>query len=296
MRLVLKEGKQRALIDEERRLFNLSLAKLANKLNIKEGRLCGYYYNNLLIPEELFNKFSLKKKYTPFIIDKKIENWGRIEGGFISKGKTKVIKLPDESEDLAELYGIMLGDGNLTRIKGYKLGTYQLRITGDSRNDKEYFLTYLKPLIEKLFNISVRCSYLKNKNVINLVASGRELVNFFESKGFKPGNKITNQLEIPSWIKQNKEFLRVCIKGLYDTDGSVYKLTNQNSHQICFTNYNNKLLNDVRDGLISFGVVPSKITKGTEIVITKKSELRKFLNEVGFRNSRHLNKVKMFNL
>ena len=109
------------------------------------------------------------------------------------------------------------------------------------------------------------------------------------------GNKVKNKLRIPNWIKNNKNLLKVCLKGLYDTDGSVYKLTNQNSHQICFTNVNQGLLQDVRDGLLNLGVNCSKISK-KDIYITKKSELRKFLKLIGFSNDRHLKKVKMWNL
>lgn len=296
MRLILKDKKQKELIKEEKNVLNLSFLKLAAKLRIKDGRLRAYYYDNLLMPEELFERFSLKEEYRRFIIDKKSENWGQIKGGKISDGNTKIIKLPKDSMDLAELYGVMLGDGNLCRIKGYKLGTYQIRITGDSRHDKLYFKEYLKPLIERLFDVKATINYLKNSNGVTLTVSGRELVNFFENKGFKPGDKIINQLEIPDWIKQNKNFLKVCLRGLYDTDGSVYKLTNQNSYQICFTNYNQILLNDVRNALLDFGIKVSKISRMRDITITKKSELRKFLNEVGFRNSRHLNKVKRWNL
>jgi len=129
-----------------------------------------------------------------------------------------------------------------------------------------------------------------------LEVHSRKLVDFLESKGFKPGNKIKNKLGIPPWIKNDASFLRECIRGLYDTDGSVYKLTNQNSYQINFCNYNPKLLHDVRDSLISLGILPSRVTKGKEFNITKKSELRKFLKGVGFNNSRHLNKVKMWKI
>lgn len=295
MRLVFQRGKQEELLQKEIEKEG-SIPKLANKLKIRSEKLKAYYYDNILLPEEVFNKFSLKNKYKKFIEDKKDNNWGRAKGGTISKGKTKEIRIPKESVELAEFYGIMLGDGNLTKIKSYKKGTYQIRIVGDSRYDKFYLMSYVKPLIEKLFNIQVVYCKSKDKNALNLVATSIKLIEFLESKGFKPGDKIRNQLEIPLWIKNNKEYLRACLRGLYDADGSAYKLTNQNSYQICFTNYNNKLLQDARNSLISLGINPSQVTKGRDILITKKSELRKFLNGVGFSNEKHFNKVKMWNI
>ncbi|MBI2044864.1 hypothetical protein HYT23_02300 [Candidatus Pacearchaeota archaeon] len=236
------------------------------------------------------------------------DNWGQCKGGIISLGKTKEIKIPRDSEELAEFYGIMLGDGNSYKTSFYKSrnnkrGVYVIKIVGDSRHDKEYLTNYVKPLIEKLFNIQVRVGRFKPKkgfqdppNAMFIESHSVKLINFLEEKGFPPGNKIKNKLRIPVWIKDHNKFLIACLRGLYDTDGSVYKLTNQNSHQFCFTNYNQDLLNDVRNGLLSLGINCSRISKGKEIYITKKDELRKFLKLIGFSNDKHLKKVRMWNL
>ncbi|MBS3091359.1 hypothetical protein J4217_02835 [Candidatus Pacearchaeota archaeon] len=176
---------------------------------------------------------------------------------------------------LAEFFGIMLGDGNLTKIKKYKIANYQIRVVGDSRYDKEYLINYVQPLIKQLFGgVKVNIKKQNFKNGLNVTAYGLRLVEFLESKGFKPGDKIRNQTTIPSWVKTNPKFLRACLCGLYDTDGSVYKLTNQNSFQFSFRNYNFTLINDVRNSLLSMNINCSKISKGNEITITKKSELR----------------------
>ncbi|MBU0958994.1 MAG: hypothetical protein KKB31_03540 [Nanoarchaeota archaeon] len=225
---------------------------------------------------------------------------GRSKGGLKSKGNLKEIKKPKNSAQLAEFYGAMLGDGNSHRTKYYnsrndKRGVYVIRIVGDSRLDKGYHLDYLKPMIQDLFNIKVNSKFFKNRNYMLIEAFGSQLVEFLEKKGFPPGDKIKNRLRIPSWIKKNKNYLRACLRGLYDTDGSVYKLTGQNSHQICFTNFNQRLLQDVKDGLLDLGINCSKISN-KDIYITKKSEIGKFLKLVGFNNNRHLEKVKRWNL
>jgi len=295
MRLLLKRGKQRELIKKFREKNNLTWNQFSKRLKIRFPRLKEYYYENALIPEDIFKEID-DKTYSEYIIEKREENWGRIKGGKISPGKTKKIKIPKESKKLAEFYGIMLGDGNLTKIKGYKLGTYSIRIVGDIHKDKEYLLNFVKPLIENLFEIKVRNSKFRGSNGMFLEAYSRELVKFLEKKGFKPGNKIKNRLEIPKWIKNNRRFLAFCLRGLYDTDGSAYKLTNQNSYQINFCNYNEVLLRDVREALISLNIFPSKITKGKEINITKKSELVKYLKVIGFHNHKHLNKIKMWKI
>lgn len=297
MRLVFEKGKQKELIQKEKELFGLSLFQLSKKLGIETSKMNGYYFREILLPKEIFEKFSLKKDYDQFVLEEREENWGKSIGGENSfGGGIKEINHPEESEELSEFYGVMLGDGNMTKIRKHGTGTYQIRIVGDSRHDKEYLKKLIKPLIEKMFNIKTNLYKVKNKNALFLTATGLRLIEFLESKGFKSGNKIKNELCIPPWIKEKPKFLRACIRGLYDTDGSVYKLTNQDSHQISFRNYNLPLMKDVRDSLISMGINCSRITKGNEITITKKEELRKFLKEIGFHNSRHLKKVRMFNL
>ena len=300
MRLQFKKGKQRELIKKFKINNKLTFPQLARLLKIKEGRLNTYYYETSLIPENIYNNLDKKGKYKKYIIGKKNEFWGKIKGGKTSKGRTKEIKIPSDSKRLAEFFGIMLGDGNSHRTCFYKSrinkrGTYMIRIVGDINSGKNYLLNYVKPLIEDLFNIAVKKGIYKGTNAMYLTCHSVQLIDFLEKKGFKPGNKIKNQLEIPNWIKNNKRYLISCLRGLYDTDGSVYKLTNQNSHQICFTNVNIRLMNDVRDSLLKLGINCSKISN-KDLYITKKSELRKFLKLVGFINDKHIKKIKMWNL
>lgn len=301
MRISLKKGKQSELINLVKKKF--TWPELSKKLSISEN----YLRNELrkeqrLLSEKTYNELCalINKTFDKFIIKKLNDNWGKIKGGKISKGKTKEITIPKDSEELAEFYGAMLGDGNSYRKKYYesrnnKRGVYAIRIVGDSRLDKEYLLNYIKPIIENLFKVKVIVKFYTNKNAMHLESHGTKLIEFLEIKGFKPGNKIKNKLRIPNWIKSNKNYLKVCLRGLYDTDGSVYKLTNQNSHQICFTNANQNLLQDIRNSLLLLKINCSKISN-KDIYITKKLEQRKFLKLIGFRNDRHLKKVKMWNL
>lgn len=308
MRLQFVEGKQKELIRYFKDEKGLTWKQLADFLGIKQGRLQAYVEETSLIPNEICKKLDFLGKYAKFVIKEKEDNWGKSKGGINSKGNTKKVKLPGDSIKLAEFYGIMLGDGNSHRTKYYKSrdnkrGVYMIRIVGDSRLDKIYLLNYVKPLMENLFDIRVKVGkfkpkeYFKNsKNAMYIVSYGVRLVEFLEKKGFPPGDKIKNKLKIPDWIKEDSNYLRFCLRGLFDTDGSVYKLTKQNSHQISLTSHNPPMLKDVMNGLISLGIICSKISNGRKIYITKKSEIRKFLKLVGFSNDRHLKKIRMWKL
>ena len=297
MRIQLAKGKQRKLIESAKK--ERTWEELSRELGLSEG----YIRNELRNEKTLLSDFVYKKacsltnqNYESFVVYKLKDDWGRSKGGKLSSGSTKNINVPLETEELSEFYGIMLGDGNLTKMKAHKVGTYQIRIVGDSRNDRDYLINYVKPLIEKLFNVKTGIFKIKNENAICLSVHSRKLVEFLEEKEFKPGDKIKNQLGIPDWIKKDKKLLCACLRGLYDTDGEIYKLNEQNSFQVVFTNYNERLINDVRKALQDLGIIPSRIYNGKRLFITKKSELGKFLKHIGFSNFKNLAKIKTWNL
>jgi len=293
MRLLFKKGKQKEMLKREKEELNLTWFKFAEHLNMKYGKLITFFNEERLIDEQTFNKLILKKDYKKFIIKRLNDYWGQSKGGINSKGRTKEIRIPDKNEGLAELWGIMLGDGHLQKIQGYKLGVYGIDIAGHSIDDKEYLVDFIKPLCEKLFAIDSRIYQSKRSNCIHVIVDSRRIVDFFELNGFKAGNKIANKLGIPNWIKENSNLLRACLRGLFDTDGSFYKLTNQNSYQINFCNKNQRLLEEVNKSLLGLGVEVSKIMEKRRMVITKKSEIKKFYKLIGFHNPKHLNKIKL---
>jgi intein/homing endonuclease len=294
MRLLFEKGKQRELLKKEKEKRNLTWDKFAFELGIKHSKLKTFFNNEVLIDDKTFNKLEIRQDYKKFIIKRLNENWGQSKGGKNSKGNTKEIKIPKRNEKLAELWGILLGDGNIQRIFGYKLGTYDINVTGHSILDKDYILNFVKPLGEKLFKVKGRYYYSKHSNAIHLYFDSRKIVDFFEKEGFKAGDKIKNQVTIPNWIKENPKFLSACLRGLHDTDGCFYRLTNQNSFQIGFTNLNHTLLIDARNGLLSLGIGVSKIIDNRKYVVTKKSEIAKFYKLIGFHNPKHLNKIRAY--
>lgn len=214
----------------------------------------------------------------------------------------KDIKIPKESVELAEFIGIILGDGCISRYyKPGKCAYAAVRIAGHAEKDYDYLVNYVKPLIEKLFDIKVsvkRHSDL-NKKTIYLIIYGIKLIDFLKEMGLKSGNKIQNQTTIPKWIFSDDEYLKACVRGLYDTDGSLYELLPHwpGLFQLNFDNYNITLLKDMRKALIQLDFHPSKIhgtkTKnGTKVDITRKAEIKKFYKEIGTSN---LRRIKQFN-
>lgn len=295
MRIKLEKGKQKELILLAK--SNLSWQQLSKKISANERYLCHDLKNEVrLLTKEIYKKLCklVNKNYDKFIIEKLPDNWGKSKGGLNSSGSKIKINKPHYNEELAEFIGAVLGDGHVCFIKeGKKKGVYVIRISGDLKKDKEYHL-YLTKIIKKLFNLEAK--EITRKNGRFLDAYSKELVEFFIDMGIHPGNKIKNQSTIPNWILNEKSFLRTCLRGLIDTDGSIHRMSNKDPNllRINFTNYNSTLLNDARNGLIKLGFTPSKIIIGKMFNLSKQKEIKRYVKEIGFKNQKHVRRLIKF--
>ena len=297
MRIKLKTGKQKELILEAKK--SLSWVKLASKLNINARYLSQELKNEKrLLKDSIYEELKeiTKINYDKFI-DKKLEdNWGKSKGGLNSEGSTINIKFPEKDERLAELIGAILGDGNISYHKGYKIGVYQVNITGHKELDKDYHLNYLSNIFRELFNIKTIELLAKKNNGRHLVATSRKLVEFLIKDGLKAGNKIKNKTTIPLWIWEKDSYLKACLRGLIDTDGSIFRMSNKDPNllRISFTNYNLTLINDARKAFTMLGLSPSKIIKNKQFFLSRKADISKYLKEIGFSNKKHTERLEKF--
>lgn len=133
------------------------------------------------------------------------------KSGFIIR---KNIRYPEKSVDLAELFGVILGDGGLP-------GNHQLIISFNNKTDRAYSL-YLNSLLLRLFSINGNIQHRKDNNGADIVVSSSNLVDFLLREGLQFGNKVKNQVGVPAWIRKNPEYAKACVRGLMDTDGSFY--------------------------------------------------------------------------
>ena len=272
LRIKLKKGKQRELITEKKKEYCFTWVEFSDFLNISKSALIEWYRENNLIPYEIYLKLDKSSKFKIYIEETKTNNWGQSKGGFLSKGSTKKINYPGESEELAELIGIILGDGNIhSFINGNKKRTYMLRIAGDYKKDRTYLTEYVFDLCKDLFKIKPKIIIQKSQNGIYVVIHSKKLVLFLNRIGLKSGNKIKNKVDIPKWILINKEFTKACLRGIIDTDGCIHKMSKKDSNllRINFKNHNKTLLNSTREAFIKLGYSPSKIIRDNVFYISK---------------------------
>lgn len=142
-------------------------------------------------------------------------HWWQTKGKFTNKDYfiEKEIVRPRKGEKLAEFVGIMLGDGSIT--------PRQVGVTVHYKDDRAYSL-FIKQLMQLLFQVMPTRSVQPNRSVTTITISRTKLVRFCRSIGLVVGNKIKQQIDIPEWIFTKRLFQRACIRGLMDTDGSIF--------------------------------------------------------------------------
>ncbi len=297
MRIILKKGKQKELILLAKKESSWSF--LSKALKINENYLRNDLKNErVTLDEEIYLRLCKLSEisFDKYILKKVEDNWGRSKGGKNSPKNIKEISQINLNEDLAEVFGILLGDGHVQRYEeGKKIRCYSLIVAGNSYTDKDFISMYIPSLFEKVFGVKGSLFFSKNENSAYYKVYGKRLVDFIISKGISSGNKKENNQGIPNWIKRDKNFLLKCIKGLIDTDGSVHLISKVNKNiRINYTSHIPNLLNDVREGLISLGFYPSKIIKNRQIFLSSKNDVNKYINEIGFSNKKNLNRLILF--
>lgn len=126
------------------------------------------------------------------------------------------------NEELAELYGAMLGDGCLClwRRKNRPTDAIVMILTGHL-HDYEYYTKIIQPIINKFFSVKGYLRFRNEDNAIELRVVSRSVAFFFEAGGFPIGLK-GNKLKMPDEIITDARFRIACLRGIFDTDGSVY--------------------------------------------------------------------------
>jgi len=160
-----------------------------------------------------------------------------------------------ESEDLAEIIGVLLGDGSISK------DCRTLIITLNQIDEPNYVI-YVKNLIKSTLKQEPSVIDLTNNKAIQLRIYNNGIINGLLSKGLKSGNKVKNQVNVPLWIKKNHRYMIRCLKGLLDTDGSIFIARKNNEIRINFKNNSKPLVEDFREMCDNLQIRTSKVNSG----------------------------------
>ncbi len=205
-------------------------------------------------------------------------------------------------EDLAEILGMHIGDGCISVTKRYS----EYYLGGDLKEEKEYHDEWVKPLFNKkimipFFNKEVNYKEHPKVGIYGFHIFNKEVVKFFEKLGV-PAGKKTN-IKAPLQIINNQKLHKRFIRGLFDTDGNIYFDKNRsaknpinNVPNIKLDNISKPLIDQVHKMISNLGLHPrlKKPYQGKgnrhkihSILIYRKGDIKYFIEEIGFKNSKH---------
>ena len=230
------------------------------------------------------------KKYGRVPVDetKRLRQWRK---WWETKGKDKKLPIlqecpvqrPRQSVKLAEFIGIMLGDGGMSK--------YQATITLHHIDDLA-FSKHVVSLIQQLFNITPRVYHYPKSSVNDITISRIGIVRYLHELGLAVGSKVAQQVDMPSWVKKDSRYAIACLRGLVDTDGSVFthnysvKGKRYSYKKLIFTSRSQPLQLSVAKLLINFGI--NARISGFDVCVDSRESMRKYFDLIGSHNPKHL--------
>lgn len=322
-RVIFPKGEQKEFLDRVKNILGFSWIDISQSLNISNRTLTDWKREKFSMPISAVKKLARKAKISipknieikdPFwyilrgsliggaVLYKKYgrvggdpeyrnikwREWWDCEGKYAKHpiiGISKPIKIPKYSEKLAEFVGIILGDGGISEN--------QVTITLNSIDDCEYG-DFVIGMVNNLFGVKPSIHKKRGCNANNIVVSRKKLVKFCSEKlGLKIGNKVKQQVDIPQWIIKDKKFKIACLRGLMDTDGSVFTHNYRaggkvySYKKISFTNLSQPLRMSVYDIMKEIGLNP-RLAQNKDVRLDSQEDVKKYFKLVYSSNPKHL--------
>jgi uncharacterized protein (UPF0297 family) len=200
--------------------------------------------------------------------------------------KEPIVKTIDleKNENLAELIGVILGDGHLNQ-RGNTLS-----ITLNFIEERKY-VKHVENIVGEVLNIEPSIVELSNNKANQIRVYGKGIIDAFVNLGLKTGNKVENQVGVPNWIKNNKNFCVSCLKGLFDTDGSIYLTSDKKRIAMNFKNNSRPLVESFKEMCEKLAIKTNEVYEGWtysrgkrfnhyKVEMFKQDQIKRFISTV----------------
>jgi DNA-binding transcriptional regulator WhiA len=205
---------------------------------------------------------------------KKIDNFKKWRDRMKASGKIKSSYKPfRKNGDLAELIGVLLGDGNIHAFPR----TECLRLV--SHSDKLDFIEYYSALMERVIGKKPAVRKRSTANATDIVLYEKHLSTRLN---IPAGSRSKYKVLLPSWIGRSSELKRRFLRGLYEAEGSIHYHKPTYTHKLLFSNTNESMRTVVSDILSELGFHPH--THSSKVQISRKEEVQKLKNLLQFRS------------
>jgi DNA-binding transcriptional regulator WhiA len=179
-------------------------------------------------------------------------------------------------KSLSYIVGVALGDGNLSNSNRRAV---RLRVTCDNKYPK-----IIKEIVKHLKIVlpENKVSLIDRKNATDISCYSNKLENLLGWKALK-GSKEKQKVHVPYWIIKNKVYTKECLRGLFQTDGSIYK-----DRKYIYTNFTSiipTLINDTKEMIENIGFKPKiqktlQFNNKTKYVIRISKDTQKFIKSI----------------
>lgn len=197
---------------------------------------------------------------------------------------------PTINKTVAELVGIILGDGHVSK--------YQVSITLDMTSDKEYAIRVSR-LCYEVFGVVPTLRKRPALNCVVLTLSSVALTRWLNSIGIPCGDKLKNGVDIPDQIKHEPTLFRACARGLFDTDGSIYLETHTYKDRkysyprMMFTSASPAILDSFFVACHGNGILARR--RGVKrVAIEPFTDIKQYFRIIGSSNQKHLDRFTAF--
>ena len=157
----------------------------------------------------------------------------------------------------AYIIGLAVGDGNLSNPNGRCV---RLRISCDLKYP--YLIDKIRKSLHLLLPKNKTCLAKKKGNCVDIISNS----NYWpELLGWKSlGSKFRQSVDVPLWVKEDWEFSINCLRGMIETDGSIY--IDRGYPMVMFVNIIPQLIKSFEEMVSSLGFLSHtyKITPKSE--------------------------------
>ncbi len=225
-------------------------AKASKLMNVKKSRLKEWHLGRKPIPLSKLNELlflidiNLEQELTKEINSKQIY--------LKCQYSSHTIKFPEKlTSELSYVIGLLLGDGSLAGNNSNKTGNWGVSVYFDKMNHLEIY----KRIIEDIFKVKVKI-YVQKKTCFCAYFASKAVHWFLRSFFCLHNGYKADKIEIPEIITEtkNQDLIASCLKGLFDSDGTVII----KSKTISFSSTSEKIVNQVIFWLLEFGIVSKK--------------------------------------
>lgn len=204
---------------------------------------------------------------------RKIDNFARWRDEARKKGLIKSVYKPlVRNGDLAELIGVVLGDGHIARFPR----TERLMIFSNS-NNKGFIKRYAQ-LVETVFGKKPYVSKVTYSNCVRISIYEKMISSRL---GVPTGARQKIHFSVPRWILANDQYVVRYLRGLYEAEGSYSVHTPTSTYKFSFANTNQSLLRIVYRLMSQFGFRLSMDPK--RVQISKRGHVERAVRDLEFR-------------